>query len=161
MNITTRFATPDDIPALVEMQVEFEQFFQNIGAADSYNIDRDARMRDLYDIHFGKNAFMRTLLAIIYDEIVGRISFYRGYTADVPPFYHMQLSGVYIRENFRGRGIMGIMFTQLREIAANENMKMIKWSVWGPNKNAVRAYEKMGAKRFSDAWDEHFMFLEI
>ena len=56
---------------------------------------------------------------------------------------------------------MNMMFAKLREIATNENMKMIKWSVWGPNKNAVCAYEKMGAKRFSDAWDEHFMFLEI
>lgn len=160
-DIITRFATSNDMPALVQMQVEFERFFQNIGSCERYDIDTDARARDLYDIHFGPNSFVRTILAIIDNQIVGRVSFYRGYTAEVPPFYHIQLSGVYVKDGFRGRGVMKVMFNRLREIAATENMKMIKWSVWGQNKNAVRSYEKLGAQYFADAWDEHFMFLEI
>ena len=159
--ITTRFAGVDDLDALVDMQVGFEQFFQDLGSSEPYAIDAAARRRDLFDIHFGPNAFVRTVLAVVDGQIAGRVSFYRGYTADVPPFYHMQLAGVYVRPEFRRRGILGVMFARLRDVARDENMKMIKWSVWGPNAGAVVAYEKLGARRFSDAWDEHFMFLEV
>lgn len=159
-NIKIRFAEEKDLSALVGMQVEFEKFFHNIGC-DAYEINRKDREKDIYDINFSEKSFVRTLIVEVNNNIAGKISFYKGYTAEVPPYFNFHLSGVYIHEQYREMGLSKILFNKLIEIAKSEKIKQLKWSVWGKNKHAYYVYKKMGAKNFAEDDDEHFMYLNI
>jgi len=159
-DIQVRLATIADTDALVGMQVEFEEFFINLGAAAPYEIDADARRRDIIEFNFAAGHIGRTIVAEMDGEIVGRISFYRGYLAEVPPVWIFRLAGVFVRAPYRHMGVTRCMFDELINIARRENVKEILWSVWEPNTPAVAFYEKIGAK-YCDADQERYMYLEI
>ncbi|MDR2901767.1 MAG: GNAT family N-acetyltransferase [Lactobacillales bacterium] len=159
--IKIRSARKNDIDALVEMQVGFEKYFQKLGSCEVYKINKAARRKDIMDLNFSKNHIMRTLVAEIDGVVVGRISFYKGYVAEVPPCYIFRLSGVFVREQYRRMGITKKLFDALIKIAKREKITSISWSVWGPNTSAVKFYDAIGAKYYSKEYDEHYMFLDV
>ena len=157
-----RLARKKDIEQLVDLQVEFEKFFIKIGSSKPYKINRISRKKDIIDLNFAKNHIMRTIVAENDEKrIVGKISFYKGYLAEVPPYYIFRLSGVFVDEKSRGLGLSKMMLGKLFEIAKKENIKSISWSVWGKNKSAVKFYENIGAKYYESEYDEHYMFIDV
>ena len=156
-----RLATSKDLDALVDMQVEFEKYFQNTNCCEKYKINKISRRKDILALNFSKNHIARTLIAEVNGEIVGRISFYKGYWAEVPPYWGFRLSGLFVHEKYRKMGISKMLFEALTKIAKKEKMKTISWSVWGQNVPAVRFYENLGGKYYSREHDEHYMFYDV
>lgn len=160
MDFKIRFAEKKDLDDLVDLQVEFESFFQNMGC-DKYTIDRENRKESICELNFSQNPLLRTLVVEIEGGVVGRVSFYRGYNAAVPPIKVFHLSGILVRKEYRGNHLSERLFEKLIEIAKGEGVSRIFWSVWGPNDSAIKFYERIGGKFFQKEEDEHFMFLEI
>lgn len=155
-----RFATLDDLPDLVVMQVEFEKYFQEL-SDEFYDINTKTREKDIYDLNFSPNPLLRTLIAEVENGTAGRVSFYRGYAADTPPMYVFHLSGIIVKKEFRGQKIAEKLFEELIKIAKAENVHKINWTVWGKNDPAIKFYKNIGGKFRAEEDNEHLMCLDI
>jgi GNAT superfamily N-acetyltransferase len=161
--VKVRWAEPKDLDALVSMQVKFEKFFQNIGC-DQYDITPagvQERRNDIEKLNFSTNPLLRTFVAEVDGHVIGRVSFYRGHSAGIPPYYNFNLAGLFVDPDYRGLRIAEKLFAALTELGKQEGITKIRWSVWGPNKSAARFYERIGGKYYQQEDDEHFMFLKL
>lgn len=154
-----RLATEQDLEELTQMQIDFETHFQNL-MNKTYSINKEERKKELHAVYFSKNAFIRTLIAEVDGKIAGRVSFYKGFQSTVPPIYVFHLSGVYVKESYRGLRIAEQLFEHLRGIAKKEGMRRLVWSVLGSNAPAIKVYNRLGGRYYETVEDKHFMFLE-
>ncbi len=60
------------------------------------------------------------------------------------------IEDLYVRENFRGKGIGGALLHKIARRCAEEKLGRLEWSVLDWNKNAIRFYELTGARLMSE-----------
>ena len=155
--LTVRVANEKDLSDLVDMYLEYDKFFKD-WCNDSKTLDRNDIEKRLYRIMFSKETFTRAIIAKYDTGPIGMIPFHKSFTPD----YHcvqFEMPMAYINPKHRGFGY--ILFNKLTEIAHQENIKQLKWCVWGQNAYAKKLYQKMGAKSFAETDDEHWMYLDI
>jgi len=165
-NPVIRFAEPKDIPALADMFEKFVDYFNN-ELDDAVVIPpKDVILRDMETLHFSDAPLLKTLVAESDDEIVGRLSFYKGWAANWYGRYH--LSGMFVKKEFRGKAIAEKLFARLVEIAKEEKVRRIVWTNWRPNAAARKFYEKIGGKyralggpNDGDPDDDLLMYLDV
>jgi GNAT superfamily N-acetyltransferase len=61
------------------------------------------------------------------------------------------LEDLFVREQFRGRGIGKALLASVARVAVQENCHGVQWEVLGWNENAIELYKSLGAK-FRDQW---------
>lgn len=98
---------------------------------------------------FGPKPLFHTLIAEWERETAGYVLFYDTYSS-----YQgrtLFLEDIYIRSQFRGKGIAKALFEKLAAIAQSQNCVSIMFNVLDWNTNAIKLYRKLGAT-FLDEW---------
>ena len=82
-------------------------------------------------------------------EAVGYALYFFTYSSFLarPVLY---LEDIYVREAFRGKGIGRKLFLECVREASRNKCGRMEWSVLTWNKNAIRFYEKAGARRLKE-----------
>jgi GNAT superfamily N-acetyltransferase len=131
-----RPATVEDVPLLYEMIVEFANFERLI---DCLCITKEILIRD----GFGPEPRFGVLIAEWESKPAGYAMYF--------PFYSsfqgavLFLEDVYVREEFRGKGIGIGLMAQVASIAEQQGVRVMRWEVLHWNQVAIDFYKKLGA----------------
>ncbi len=137
-NLSLRFATADDAGLLLDFicqLAEYEKLRHEVVA------DETALRRSLFE---GRQVA----------EVI--LAFWEGQPAGFALFFHnystfLAQAGLYLEDLFvvpalRGRGIGQVLLQTLARIAVDRGCGRFEWSVLDWNADAIRFYERLGAK---------------
>ncbi len=132
----------EDVPLLRQMIVEFATFER---MADLVTVTEETLARAA----FGPQPCFRAILP----EWSGSVA---GYAIYFPFFSSFQgpglfLEDIYVREEFRGKGIGKALMSEVAGIALREGLPALRWEVLDWNQPAIDFYKKLGAT-FLDDW---------
>jgi GNAT superfamily N-acetyltransferase len=139
-----RAATVEDVPLLKQMIVEFATFER---LADAVTVTEEALARD----GFGPHPRFRTLLPEWDGKPAGYAIFFNFYSSFQGP--GLFLEDIYVREEFRGKGIGKILMAEVAAITLREGFWAMRWEVLEWNEPAIDFYKRLGAKFLHD-WME-------
>ena len=142
--LSIRPATIDDaalLRTLIRELAEFERLleFCVIEAAD---LARDG---------FGPDPKFRALIAEWEGKPAGYALFFGYYSTWVGP--GLYLEDLFVRSQYRGKGIGMALLAAIARIALQENCWAIRWEVLGWNEKAIELYKSLGAE-FRDEWQQ-------
>jgi GNAT superfamily N-acetyltransferase len=104
---------------------------------------------DLARDGFGPDAKFRALIAEWDGDSAGYSIFFGYYSSWAGP--GLYLEDVFVRSQFRGKGIGMAMLSAVARIALQENCCAMRWEVLDWNENAIALYKSLGAE-FHDRW---------
>ena len=136
-----RAAVAADVPLLSGLIHEFAKF-----ESDEAFTSEDILLRD----GFGERPRFRALIAEWAKEPAGYALFF-DYYSTFRGGSGIFLEDIYVRAQFRGRGIGKALFAQLGSIAVSERRVGIMFNVLNWNAAAINVYRSLGA-RFLDDW---------
>ena len=134
----------EDVPLLHRMILEFATFER---LAHEVTITAEALACDA----FGSHPRFRALLPEWSGEPAGYAMFFPFYSSFQGP--GLFLEDIYVREQFRGKGIGRALMAEVAAIAVRENLWALRWEVLQWNQPAIDFYKKLGA-RFLHDWME-------
>jgi len=137
-----RAATIEDVPLLKRMIMEFATF-ERLG--DQVTVTEEMLARD----GFGARARYRALLPEWDGEPAGYAIFYVFYSSFQGP--GLFLEDIYVREEFRGKGIGRGLMAEVAAIALRDGFWALRWEVLDWNQPAIDFYKRLGAT-FLDDW---------
>ena len=140
--LTIRPATIDDVPLLRRLIWELAEYEKE---PDEVRITEDELARD----GFGMNPQFRALIAEWGRQPAGYVLFFGFYSSWTGR--HMFLEDLFVRPQFRSKGIGGSLMAKVAEIAQRENCTALRWEVLEWNESAIEVYRKVGAE-FLDGW---------
>jgi len=132
-----RAASIKDVLLLQQMIVEFATFEH---LAEHVTVTPETLMRD----GFGPQPRFRTLLPEWDGKVAGYAIFYNFYSS-------LFLEDIYVREQFRGKGIGKSLMAEIARITLREGFFAMRWEVLDWNQPAIDFYKKLGAT-FLDDW---------
>jgi GNAT superfamily N-acetyltransferase len=139
-----RTATVDDVPLLRRMILEFAEFER---LSDYATVTEESLARD----GFGPKPRFRVLLPEWDGKAAGYAYFFEIYSSFAGP--GLFLEDIYVREEFRGKGIGKAVMAAVALIALREGYGAMRWEVLDWNRPAIDFYKKLGAT-FLDDWKE-------
>ncbi|HME19424.1 MAG TPA: GNAT family N-acetyltransferase [Nitrososphaerales archaeon] len=88
-------------------------------------------------------------VATLGTEVVGYALYFYSYSSFLgrPTFY---LEDIFVSEEHRAKGIGTSLFRRCLKEAASKGCGRMEWAVLTWNRNAIRFYEKAGARRLDD-----------
>jgi GNAT superfamily N-acetyltransferase len=137
-----RPATVHDVALLrtfIRELAEFEREL-NLCVIEEADLTRDG---------FGANPKFRALIAEWDGQPAGYALFFDYYSTWVGP--GLYLEDVFVRSQFRGKGIGMALLSAVARIAAQENCCAMRWEVLDWNENAIELYKSLGAE-FREQW---------
>jgi len=146
MNIVVRESTPNDMPQVLELIKELAVFEKSPDAVE-------VTVETLVKEGFGENPLFTCFVAEVANEIVGmalvyyRFSTWKGRT--------IHLEDLIVKEKMRGTGIGKELYTRVIQFAAEKKVKRIEWAVLDWNVDAIKFYERSGAKIMKDWYVTH------
>jgi GNAT superfamily N-acetyltransferase len=140
--LSIRPATAEDAGLLRTMIRELADFERELGSVSITEADlaRDG---------FGADPKFRALIAEWNEQAAGYAFFF--------PFYstwqgrQLFLEDLFVRPQFRGKGIGTALLSYVANIAMHENCRAMRWEVLNWNKPAIELYKSLGAT-FLDDW---------
>jgi GNAT superfamily N-acetyltransferase len=142
--ITTRPATPADLPALLE----FEQGI--IKAERPFDPTLKPDPISYYDIEgMIVDPEVEVIVAVDGELIIGS-----GYALEKPsdlyvnPPTHCFLGFMFVHPEYRGRGVNGLVTEALLDWARARGLTEVQLRVYDDNLGAIRAYEKKGFSKY-------------
>ena len=139
-----RAANADDVPLLRKMILEFATFER----LEKYvTVTEETLLRD----GFGEHPRYRALLPEWNGKPAGYAFFYGFYSSFAGP--GMFLEDIYVREEFRGKGIGKALMAEVAALALREGFWAMRWEVLNWNQPAIDFYKKLGATFLND-WME-------
>jgi GNAT superfamily N-acetyltransferase len=139
-----RAATIEDVPLLKQMILELATF-EKLGKY--VTVTEETLQRD----GFGPSPRFRTLLPEWDGKLAGYSIFFPFYSSFQGP--GLFLEDIYVRNEFRGKGIGKLLMEALAAIAVQEGYGAVRWEVLDWNQPAIDFYQKLGAE-FYDDWRE-------
>ncbi|MFT7121828.1 MAG: GNAT superfamily N-acetyltransferase [Neolewinella sp.] len=140
MPITTRLATPADIPTLLDFEqgiVGFERPFNPTLKPDPISYYDVAGM-----VH---DPEVEVVVAVDDDLVVGSGYAKKKAASDyVTPSVHAFLGFMFVLPEYRGKGVNKLVMDDLLAWAKREGLSEIRLEVYAENAGAIRAYEKAG-----------------
>ncbi len=137
-----RPATVNDVTLLRTLIRELAAYEREL---DSCEIEEVDLARD----GFGANPRFRALIAEWDRQPTGYALFFDYYSTWVGR--GLFLEDVFVREQFRGKGIGKALLAAVARIAVRENCYGVQWEVLDWNVKAIALYESLGAE-FRDRW---------
>jgi GNAT superfamily N-acetyltransferase len=137
-----RSATVDDVPLLHTMIRELAEFEREL---DLCVLEESDLARD----GFGANPKFRALIAEWDGLAAGYAIFFGYYSTWVGA--ELYLEDLFVRPQFRGKGIGTAMLAEVARIALSENCVAVRWEVAAWNESAIELYKSLGAE-FLDEW---------
>ena len=150
MDIQIRKSTADEISAIVRLMRDFAEY-ENLGDYCEITEDR------LFDVMFGKEAFVEGLVAFHEEQPVAYAMFY-PYFASFRGQCGYYLEDIYIADDYRRNGLGEAMVRIIARLARQRGFERIDFQVLEWNTPAVKFYEKLGAIR--DDSERHFKFID-
>jgi GNAT superfamily N-acetyltransferase len=103
---------------------------------------------------FGANPQFQALIAEWHGQPAGYALFSSYYSTWRGP--GLYLEDLFVRPDFRGRGIGGALLARVARTAEQENRSFLKWEVLHWNQSAIEMYKALGAD-FLDEWRSVFL----
>ncbi len=110
--------------------------------------DKTATRKLLKDI-YSKNSPIKVLVAEFNKQIIGYAFYFYTYSTFLAK-KTLYLEDIYISNSFRGKGIGKIFFNDLLKTAKKNKCGRMEWHVLDWNENAIKFYEKLGAKHLKE-----------
>jgi GNAT superfamily N-acetyltransferase len=139
-----RAATIEDVPLLEAMIREFATFER---LAAEVTITAEMLTCD----GFGPRPRFRALLVEWAGTPAGYAMFFNFYSSFQGP--GLFLEDIYVREEFRGKGIGKMLMAEVASIALREGFWAMRWEVLEWNQPAIDFYKRLGATFLHD-WKE-------
>jgi GNAT superfamily N-acetyltransferase len=140
--LSIRPATAHDAGLLVALIRELAEYEKEL---DAVEITESVLVRD----GFGAHPKFRALIAEWDGQPAGYAFFFDFYSTWTGR--HMFLEDLFVRPQFRGKGIGKTLMARVADIAQQENCIAMRWEVLGWNQSAIDVYRAMGAE-FLDDW---------
>jgi GNAT superfamily N-acetyltransferase len=134
--LTIRLATSEDaslIRTLIQELAEYDGEADHVQTTEA-DIARDG---------FGTNAKFRTLIAEWDSQAVGFAVIFHYYSTWRGSGIYLE--DLYVRPEFRRRGIGTAMLAQVAHTAREENCTFVRWAVLDWNEPALKLYASLGA----------------
>jgi GNAT superfamily N-acetyltransferase len=135
--------TPDEIPSLLELIAELARF-------ERLEHEFMATVESLHQSMFGPKAVATALLAREAGELAGYAIYFFTFSS-ILGRAGIWLEDVYVRPQFRRRGIGRELIEAVAKVGAEQNCGRLEWIALNWNRNALDIYRKMGA-RVMDEW---------
>ncbi|MDQ3799149.1 MAG: GNAT family N-acetyltransferase [Acidobacteriota bacterium] len=150
MNLKIQTAKEDDVPQIIALIREFAEY-ENL--LDFCEITEERLNTAL----FGETKIAEAIIVFSEEEApVAYAIFYPNF-ASFRGQRGMYLEDIYIKQEFRGRGVGEMMLRHIARTAKERGFERIDFLVLEWNAPAVGFYEKLGATR--DAEERHFRFV--
>ncbi len=135
--IKIRKATEKDTPliySLIKEIAEYEKLSYEVVATEE----------KVKETLFGSKSFAEVIIAEYNNETVGQALFFHNYSTFLaqPGIY---LEDLFVKPNFRSKGIGKALLKSLVEIAKERNCGRVEWVVLNWNKPAIDFYKNLGA----------------
>jgi len=132
-----RSATEDDVPlilSLIRELAEYERLSHEVVATEGL----------LRESLFGERRGAEVLIACYKGAPAGFALFFHSFSTFLgrPGIY---LEDLYVKLEFRGRGIGRALLTQLARLAKERGCGRLEWSVLDWNEPAIKLYKSVGA----------------
>ena len=137
-----RPATREDVGLLRDMIVEFAKYE---GLIEYVAVSEEMLARD----GFGPSPRFHALIAKWGEQNAGYALYYFFYSSFEGP--GVFLEDVYVREQFRGKGIGKALMAEVAAVAVREGLWGVRWEVLNWNQPAIDFYLSLGAKPM-DEW---------
>lgn len=98
---------------------------------------------------FSKNQKIKILLAETEGEVLGYAIYFFTYSSFMAR-KTLYLEDIFISAEYRNKGIGKLFFEKLLKIAVKQKCGRIEWVVLDWNENAIKFYEKLGAKHLKE-----------
>ncbi len=141
INATIRTVTVADADAIGELAKEFQAYLRALGDDTQFEFSAKTYRRD----GFGSNPAFSGLAADLDGEVVGYLLYHFGYDTD-RAMRLMFVIDLYVQETKRRRGIGEALMRAAAHVCREAGGRELIWSVFIPNKQAFRFYERLGAK---------------
>ncbi|MGZ4812085.1 MAG: N-acetyltransferase family protein [Terriglobales bacterium] len=140
--LSIRPAAPEDIPLILA-------FIRELAEYERAPEQAVARPEDLLRDGWGPQPKFRVLIAEWDGRPAGFALFFYNYSTwqGRPGLY---LEDLFVRPEFRGRGIGKALLVWLARMAVSENCGRFQWAVLDWNQPSIDFYEALGAKRLSE-----------
>ncbi len=142
MSITTREATLEDLPVLLEFEqgiIDFERPY-------------DCTLKDTKISYYDIEAMIVSQDVIVAVAIEGNEVVGSGYARIEKPKPYLKhnvfayLGFMYVKEKARGKGVNGLVIKYLNKWIRSHGIDEVRLDVYYDNPGAIRAYEKVGFK---------------
>jgi GNAT superfamily N-acetyltransferase len=139
-------ATVKDIPLIfqfIKELAEYEKLLHEVVATEEL----------LQETLFGDKSHAEVLIAYCDEKPAAFALFFHNFSTFLgkPGIY---LEDLYVRPNWRGKGIGQQMLVHLARVAKDRQCGRLEWWVLDWNETAIKFYKKMGA-RAMDEWTVH------
>lgn len=108
-----------------------------------------AAKKRLYNNAFGKKPLYYILVSEAGDEITGYAFYFFTYSSFLAR-KTLYLEDIFVTQSARSKGIGQAFFKELLNTAKKEKCGRMEWCVLDWNKNAIKFYNKLGAKPLGD-----------
>ncbi|HKC18657.1 MAG TPA: GNAT family N-acetyltransferase [Candidatus Dormibacteraeota bacterium] len=142
MSLSIRFGALEDVPLIAELIR---------GLARYEKLEHEVVMTEekLTATLFGERAYAETLIAEDDDEPVGFALFFHNYST------FLAQPGIYLEDLFvlpekRSGGVGRALLQRLAQVAVDRGCGRLEWAVLDWNVDAIRFYERLGAKPNAD-----------
>lgn len=106
---------------------------------------------------FGQGSFVEAIVAVENGSLIGYAIFYPHF-ASFRGQIGYYLEDIFIKDEFRGKGLGEFMLRTIAKIASDRGFERIDFQVLDWNTPAVNFYKKLGADR--DESERHFKFTD-
>ncbi|HXE58825.1 MAG TPA: GNAT family N-acetyltransferase [Gemmatimonadales bacterium] len=137
-----RPATVDDVPLVLELirgLAEYERLAHEVVATEE----------QLRASLFGPQPGAEVVLAYVGEEPAGFALYFHNYSTFLAQ-RGLYLEDLFVRPAWRGRGIGYALLRHLARLALERGCGRLEWRVLDWNADAIRFYERIGAKAMSD-----------
>lgn len=139
-----RAATPDDIPALLELVAELATYEKEPEAATATDADfREALFPQ------GRDAAATAFVADIEGTVVGMAIWFVTFSTWTGR-HGLWLEDLYVRPAHRGSGIGAQLMSALADVCVQRGYPRMEWTVLNWNTPAIEVYRHLGAQPMSE-----------
>ncbi|CCG54336.1 Probable acetyltransferase, GNAT family [Flavobacterium indicum GPTSA100-9 = DSM 17447] len=136
-----RIGVPEDMTAVLRLINELAVFEKE---PDAVVVTVEDLLRD----GFGENPLFHTFIAEENGEIIGMALYYYRYSTWKGKTIHLE--DLIVKESKRGTGAGLALYKAIIQQGKKDGVRRIEWNVLDWNTNAIRFYEKSGAKVLED-----------
>jgi ribosomal protein S18 acetylase RimI-like enzyme len=136
--VTIRHATSSDADRIYELIIAIADHHEQ----SEYVLTTPAQ---ILEAGFGDDPSFGVLLAEYDGSVVGYISYTKNYSIWLGRTY-LNIDDVYVAAHCRGLGIGESLMLEIKNYCTGIGISRIRWEVEKDNYDAIRFYEKLGAK---------------